>query len=318
MDEKQNFLRSSSSPSLHPSLLLAMTSNLHFPSISNRKHPSNSIITMIRSLESAPQPTSTSTGIVHSTNVQMPKRQVVVSGFSRHFNEPSNASSTASSAMSSSSNSTSGSSLSLSSSRAARGSYSSCASSSSLSPRTLDNATAACSYSARYIQRPQSSQPLITSSNGNKVNKNIARGGGGILKNGSGSTIAVPVIISREENDSPSPPPLPPRSFNFSKSAPQLAANTGSSNSQTRQFDNNMNKRPPPPLPKSLMPGNMKGSKTSSQNINHRRNIDNNDLQDLEINNGNGTINSSSQPVVSSILSSTSSSCIPKHLIEVR
>lgn len=307
MDSRRNFLRSSSSPSLHPSLLLSMTSKLHFPSISNRKHPSNSIITMIRSLEAAPQPISTSTRIVHSTNVQMPKRQVVVSGFSRHFNEPSNASSTASSAMSSSSNSTSGSSLSLSSSRAARGSYSSCASSSSLSPRTLDNATAACSYSARYIQRPQSSQPLITSSNGNN-NK-------GILKNGSGSTIAVPVIIAREDNDSPSPPPLPPRSFNFSKSAPQLT----NSNSNHTRCDNNMNKRPPPPLPTSLMPIT-KGSKTSIQNINHRRiNMNSNDQQqDEEISNGNGIISSSnSRPVVSSIPSSSSSSCVLKQL-EVR
>lgn len=304
MDSKRNFMRSSSSPSLHSSLLLAMTSNLHFPSVSNRKHPSNSIITMIRSLEAAPQPSSTSARIVHSTNVRMPQRQLVVSGFSRHFNEPSNASSTASSAMSSSSsNSTSGSSLSLSSSRAARGSYSSCASSSSLSPRTLDNATAACSYNARYIQRPQSSQPLITSNNGNKHNNS---GRGGILKNCSGSTIAVPVIITREDNDSPPPPPLPPRSFNFSKSAPQL---TNGKNSHTR-FDNNMNKRPPPPLPTSLMPVNTNGSKTS---INDQRNINNNEQQ--EINNRNGSINSNSQSVVSS--SSSSSSHVLKQL-EVR
>lgn len=316
MDNKSNFLRSPSSPSLHPSLLLAMTSNLHFPSVSSRKHPSNSIITVIRSLEAAPQPSTTSTRIAHSTNVQMPKRQMVVSGFSRHFNEPSNASSTASSAMSSSSsNSTSGSSLSLSSSRAARGSYSSCASSSSLSPRTLDNA-AASSYNARDSQRPhpQSSQALIISSNGNKN-----KGRGSILRNGSGSTIALPAIITREDNGSPSPPPLPPRSFNFSKSTPHLAS---SSTGTYNRFDSNMNKRPPPPLPPSpkseTSNANVQNfNRSSTLDIDARNSINSNDqIDELEsnFNNKNGSINSNSPSVVSSI---ASSSCVVKQL-EVR
>lgn len=264
-----------SSPSLHPSLLLAMTSNLHFPSVANKKHPSSSIITMIRSLEpsSPPQPlssSSTSARIVHSTNVQMPKRQMVVSAFSsRHCNEPSNVSSaSASSAMSSSSstsNSTSGSSLSLSSLRAARNSYSSCTSSSSLSPRILDQpfqhggGNKNGNTHTRYTQRPhpQYSQPLITSHRQQQSNKHNGNDSRGILKNGSGSTIAVPAIIARGEDNedgggSPSPPPLPPRSFHLSKSAPQLTgtSNNNSLNCGYNRFDNNMNnKRLPPPLP---------------------------------------------------------------------
>ena len=274
MDKESSCLRSS--PSLHPSLLLAMTSNLHFPSVANKKHPSSSIITMIRSLEptNPPQPppssSSTSARIVHSTNVQMPKRQMVVSAFSsRHCNEPSNVSSaSASSAMSSSSsstsNSTSGSSLSLSSLRAARNSYSSCTSSSSLSPRILDqhpNGNNNGNTHTRYTQRPhpQYSQPLITSHHQQQHHSNKQHNGNdssrGILKNGSGSTIAVPAIIARGEDNedgggSPSPPPLPPRSFNLSKSAPQLTGSSNNNCGYNNRFDNNMNnKRLPPPLP---------------------------------------------------------------------